>query len=654
MKTSWLAQLKLLVVPIYLSIVFMVATLTYGLNYGSPAAQFWDENYHIASAQKYFDGAFFMEPHPPLGKLFIALGEKMWHPNDGVQKVFYDTDAKRCKTFDQTDFVKDFPSKTEQCQNIFRLASKGGECVNIERWTNEASDAEKKLTATPVADTFCQEAVKPMSYAGYRFFPVIFAILIAPLFFLILLFFTRNPHISLAFTSLYLFDNALIVHSRAAMLESTQGFFIMGALAYFAYLWSRRGVRTWVQYLTLGVLIGLVVSTKLNGLILVLLPLLLMLRELYAQKVLPQWIDKLDKTTFVALLKKIPRLIGCLLVCFGTAAVVFCAIYFIHFSLARNLQTHDLTNKNYYINQSKILKLSDEERCKQDAGKTGFLECRYLKFKAQMDAGQQTNLRAFPRQMLEHISFTQYYNDGVPELDVTKSGENGSSPWTWPIGNKTINYRWEIAWSPGLGYSADVKISELCDKNVWTDGDKTAACSPLYDTVQKVCDSQLSDSIKQKVCSKDAKYLYLQGNPAAWSLSLIGVLFAVALIISRVFFGLKIIYPRLFGAICSLLLLYIAYMISVMQIKRVLYLYHYFIPLMLGMLLAALVFTYISRPMLKFLETRRFVYALCILLVCTVFAVYSFFSPLTYYKPLSKEQFNERIWNRDWQLKAVN
>lgn len=62
---------------------------------------FWDENYHIASAQKYLAGIMYMEPHPPLGKLFIALGEYLLNPNKGIDLT----------SFVQTDYIKVFPQK---------------------------------------------------------------------------------------------------------------------------------------------------------------------------------------------------------------------------------------------------------------------------------------------------------------------------------------------------------------------------------------------------------------------------------------------------------------------------------------------------------------------------------------------------------------
>ena len=36
-----------------------------------------------------------------------------------------------------------------------------------------------------------------------------------------------------------------------------------------------------------------------------------------------------------------------------------------------------------------------------------------------------------------------------------------------------------------------------------------------------------------------------------------------------------------------------------------------------------------------------------------IIASYQFYSPLTYYKPLTTNEFNQRIWFDSWKLKAV-
>src|SRR3954453_14595190 len=88
------------IVLIHASLVIFAAYCTYFRNYWSPPDLFWDENYHIASAYKYLHQVMFMEPHPPLGKLLIVLGEYLFHPN---QKI--DTSS-----FLVTDYITALPA----------------------------------------------------------------------------------------------------------------------------------------------------------------------------------------------------------------------------------------------------------------------------------------------------------------------------------------------------------------------------------------------------------------------------------------------------------------------------------------------------------------------------------------------------------------
>ena len=87
---------------LYSLIVLITSFFTYFKDYDYPPNVFWDENYHIASAQKYLTRIMFMEPHPPLGKLFVALGEYIIHPNDGITPV-------ELFKFTQTDYISSFP-----------------------------------------------------------------------------------------------------------------------------------------------------------------------------------------------------------------------------------------------------------------------------------------------------------------------------------------------------------------------------------------------------------------------------------------------------------------------------------------------------------------------------------------------------------------
>ena len=199
---------KINVLIIYSVIVLTVSYFTYFKNYDYPPSVFWDENYHIASAQKYLTGVMFMEPHPPLGKLFVALGEKILQPNKTIP-------ATELHKFTQTDYIKDFPAE--------------------------------------------------YSFKGVRFFSALFAWFSAIIFFYVLYFVSKNPHTSLLFSFLYVFENALITHSRSAMLEGSHLFFILLAVLYFVYLVQKPSRKTLLNYFVLGILVGLTVSIKATG-----------------------------------------------------------------------------------------------------------------------------------------------------------------------------------------------------------------------------------------------------------------------------------------------------------------------------------------------------------------------------------------------------
>src|SRR5690606_8584777 len=56
--------------------------------------------------------------------------------------------------------------------------------------------------------------------------------------------------------------------------------------------------------------------------------------------------------------------------------------------------------------------------------------------------GETFSLRAFRVGMKDNLRYMSEYADGVPRLDVCKPGENGSHASNWPLGGKTISYRW--------------------------------------------------------------------------------------------------------------------------------------------------------------------------------------------------------------------
>ena len=483
----------------YSVIVLAVSYFTYFKNYDYPPSVFWDENYHIASAQKYLTGVMFMEPHPPLGKLFVALGEYIIHPNSNIAPM-------ELFKLTQTDYIKDFPAG--------------------------------------------------YSFAGVRFFSALFAWLSAIVFFYIFYFVSKNPHTSLLFSSLYIFENALITHSRAAMLEGSHLFFILLAVLYFVYLVQKPSRKTLLNYFILGILAGLAISIKATGAITVFLfPFLFFLDFNH------QGLPFISRTVLDGF-KKI--IIKGLFFAIGAVAV-FSLIWYIHFSLGK------------FAAGDKFYKASEE-------------------YKEIMTNGLTSDPKYFGAMLKDNLAYMANYNKGVPKLDVCKPDENGSYPLAWLVGDKSINYRWEKS------------------------GD-------------------------------GVRYMYLQANPITWFLGLAGIILSLILIIGRIVFKNPIKNKNLFYLITAFTTLYVIYMAIMLRIERVMYLYHYFIPLLFSFILAFLVFNYIFEE--KIANKSKKLYIGLIILAVIIAGTYKFFSPLSYYQPLTTEQFEKRIWFDFWKLKPI-
>jgi len=202
--------------------------------------------------------------------------------------------------------------------------------------------------------------------------------------------------------------------------------------------------------------------------------------------------------------------------------------------------------------------------------------------------------------MADNWKFMSEYADGVPHLDVCKADENGSFVTGWPLSKKTISYRW--------------------DRNV--------------------VDGQVI-----------VNYKYLVGNPIVWFSVLGGILLSAGLILGRFVYGNPIKDEPLFLWICAFTSLYICYMIGILQIDRVMYLYHYLVPLIFGALNLALVFTYIFRD--EVIANNKHTIINVSLFALLVIGVFAFFSPFTYGFGLTEDQFELRNWFSFWKLQVV-
>jgi dolichyl-phosphate-mannose--protein O-mannosyl transferase len=461
-----------------LALVFSLSYLLYFMNYSTPNAFFWDENYHVPSAQRYLNRIFFMEPHPPLGKLLLAAGERLIKAN------------RQNDHFIDVDYAPLVPGK--------------------------------------------------FSFAGYRFFPVLFAFLTAPVLFLILFDMTRRPFRAFFFTTPFLFDNAFIAHLRGAMLEGPQLFFIACAL-----LVTQRIVKTsgtaWVLFLSLlqGMFFGLAFSTKINSLIL--LPLLMLGRR--------------DFRVFVA------RIVLSL----AAALLVTAAVWQIHFELGVEREAV-LPDSGYYH-------ASDAYRTIIDS--------------------RDHSLSAFGTALTENFKFARDYTAKAPAYNAKSGAENGSKPYLWPIAGSMISYVWRR------------------DGQIWS-------------------------------------AVYLTPNLAVWYFGLAALLIATSLLIHDI---ARTGRSRFSSFATTLIAMYWGYMITVLQVARVLYIYHYFVPLLLVMVLQVELADRLESVVPA--GRPRFLCAACaIFLILLCFLT---FYPLTYFMPLSEAELraNPAFWIWDKKPSGV-
>ncbi|MCX6113446.1 MAG: phospholipid carrier-dependent glycosyltransferase [Proteobacteria bacterium] len=213
----------------YCFLVLTVSYFTYFHDYYKPDMAYYDEHHYIIHAERYIHRIVFFDTNPPLGKMFIALGEKLFNPNKNV-------------------------NMEEQLERgyIFLAPMEG------------------------------------FSFVGVRFFPALFGLLNGLLIFLIFYGLSKNHFLSLMFGSLYLFENSSIVHFRGALLDSTLVFFSFLTILYFIYLYEKKEKKTLINYFVLGLLTGLAVFTKMVGFILVLLLLFLLFKELKVKELFKQ------------------------------------------------------------------------------------------------------------------------------------------------------------------------------------------------------------------------------------------------------------------------------------------------------------------------------------------------------------------------------
>jgi dolichyl-phosphate-mannose--protein O-mannosyl transferase len=620
--------------------------------FNRPQSLFWDENYHIASANRYMRGEYFMEYHPPLGKLIIALGEKIFNLNANLDtSMVSGFTEKAC--VNGTCYGKDDCPKDKQCV--------------IEKSVGNDQDSIPYISGMDVK--FRQGFVPQngeqavFNFFGVRFFPVMFAWLASIVLFYIIYLLTKNQHVAFVFSLAYVFDNAIIVHSRGAMLDGIQLFFVLVSLAYLIRTFQKN-LYSFKHYVIFGMLVGLVVATKVNGLILAPLALLFALREFFtlssniqdqvkglAQKFVPlfliSFVFNYIASKFLLNLKSIKDVSDPVLLeninmrnqastsifVLFLILTTFLIFYFGNKIInnffksqgqfeSKSIQTNSVKFSDYLINiTGKLAAFAlmvgvvfcavffvHFSLAKTPIGNNNFAKFTSEATKEAIKTGQTGNLAFFIPQLQDNLKYISESQKGVPAWDPTKGdNEAGSLPFTWPVGNHAIRY-----------YASAYTKSET-----------------------------VAGQINQNV--RYTSYLYLVVNLTVWLLVLIGVLLSLALIISRFVFGYKVDQDQKsqqsFWWMSLFTGLYVAYMISVMQIERVMYLYHYFLPLIFGLIGSAVLFGYYFQKRNKLIMA-----GLLIFIGILIFLNFLYFAPFSYNFDFTEETFDARRWLKYWGL----
>ncbi|HMB00322.1 MAG TPA: phospholipid carrier-dependent glycosyltransferase, partial [Spirochaetota bacterium] len=211
-------------------------------------------------------------------------------------------------------------------------------------------------------------------------------------------------------------------------------------------------------------------------------------------------------------------------------------------------------------------------------------------------AGEQANPASFFTMFTDNMAFIEHYHQGVPRYSPCNKNENGSLPVHWVVGKKSINYWWSKK-------------------------------------------------------GNEVRYRYLQINPLNWYLGLFFIITAFMLIGGRMFFGLQLKDKKIFFYITVFTVLYLVYMIIVMQADRVLYLYHYFIPFIFTLVTGAFLFKY---SFAYYIETNdKVLLTATAIMALNILLVFLYFAPLAYTWPLTADEFSNRIWFDVWQLEYV-
>jgi dolichyl-phosphate-mannose-protein mannosyltransferase len=325
-------------------VVALVASINFLANLGYPPYPIWDESYYLTAVARYEERIAQFASHPPLGLQLITAGDLLLHPNSRF-------DAKPIG------------------------------------W-------DKKIAG--------DQLPKGYSFAGVRLMPGIFGVLGALAFFALMYVLTQSVLGALAFSNLYVFGNALIVHFRAAQLDPFQIAFVLATLLCFAVSARRAGRSSPGIDSLYGLSCGFACMAKLNASVLAFLGLMLIARRIgIGWRTVPRL-----KLLLAGARDGLAMAAGCL------AAIAL--VMTLHVAL------------------NPVPPVASSPAGEKDLGFVTPVYAAYL----------HRERRLSPAVVLDasrdYLRFTFADLAGVPRTDP-----NGSKPLVWPLMRGTINYRWD-------------------------------------------------------------------------------------------------------------------------------------------------------------------------------------------------------------------
>jgi dolichyl-phosphate-mannose--protein O-mannosyl transferase len=325
-------------------LIIILAVFNFVRDINNPNRAFWDESYYLTSTQRYEEGTAQYASHPPLGFMFMDAGVKVGY--------------------------------------MFG--------VNTDVNTHALGDL-KKIDSRVVPKNY--------DFTPIRMPSALFAVLSALLFYLIILRLNGEPFEAFVFSLLFVFENAYIVHFRAAHLDSYQFTFTLGSILVWLHTFGKEPKRPLLMYGLFGLLCGLSFMVKVNSLVMLALGGLSLVRAVWIDRSRHNWLRQIGNGAAIA----------------GAFAAVVVTVFTLHVVFNPNLP--DSTTK----------------AGQRDLRAMGQTYKDYLADKRGLSPAVVWDATA------GYYKYMKY--DFTGEV---KTEPNGSQPVLWPFMAKAISYRWDF------------------------------------------------------------------------------------------------------------------------------------------------------------------------------------------------------------------